>query len=193
MPNIYLNLQPTYLNKQTCIFFVSHTGLLFHKDLFSAAANTSEPPTRTFSFHWHSPNRYVIHTDDTDDSVPDAANTGQLVHNGHFLSNEIAHTGTSGGYSLFPSTQVSLLSTRTSTGSSTSYPTQGSFLSTRTSGAPWLPSPHRANFCRQGNMKSTWFPSPQGPIPVRKNIWRLHSFFYKNNFIRTRASYLTKS
>ena len=77
---------------------------------------------------------YVIHTDDTDDSVPDTANTGQLVHNGHFLSNEIAHTGTSGGYSLFPSTQCSLVSTRPSRSSSTSHPIQGSFLSTRTSG-----------------------------------------------------------
>ena len=77
---------------------------------------------------------YVIDTDDTDDTVPAATNTSQLVHNGHFLSNEIAHTRTSGGYSLFPSTQSSLLSRRTSRGSSTSHPMQGSFLSTRISG-----------------------------------------------------------
>ena len=135
MPNIYLNLQPTYLNKQTCIFFLSHTGLLVHKDLFSAAFNTSEPAHADVFFPLTQPKQgYVIHTDDTDDSVPDAANTGQLVHNGHFLSNEIAHTGTSGGYSLFPSTQCSLVSTRPSRSSSTSHPIQGSFLSTRTSG-----------------------------------------------------------
>ena len=160
-------------------FRIAHSLTLPQRPFLCRGQYKRTRPRRRFLSTDIAQTGYVIHTDDTDDSVPDATNTGQLVHNGHFLSNEIAHTGTSGGYSLFPSTQVSLLSTRTSTGSSTSYPTQGSFLSTRTSGAPWLPSPHRANFCRQRNMKSTWFPSPQRPIPVRKNIWRLHSFFIR--------------
>ena len=136
MPNIYLNLQPTYLNKQTCIFFVSHTGLLFHKDLFSAAANTSEPAHADVFFPLTQPKQGMSSTQTTQTTVCLTRPT------------QVNLSTTDIFFPMKQPTQGHLEATHFSRPLSAHSCLQGHLE------APRLPIPYRAHSCPQGHLEA---------------------------------------